>query len=211
MKYQSKKNPEVIASLTQQDEKYKTVIMVYLTGPDTGKAVSITEATLKRWWRKYDGDVDTSASTQPKVQPAETSPLDVLNIDYEKVNEPYPEPKEKKYIKKPDSVIEYENRKRKDYGKDLPTFEEMQNDFQTILLKLNKGYFYLKDGTSTKDTSTIWRHASKVQVYANEATWTKLTAAGFKSEKNNDKARPFGFKITDREQYSKMVKALVED
>ena len=40
-------------------------------------------------------------------------------IDYEKVNPEYPEPKEKKYITKPQSVIEYEAKKEQRYNSEL--------------------------------------------------------------------------------------------
>ena len=87
MKYQSKKNPEIIASLDFKEEKFKTVRLIYLTGPDAGKSVSITESTFKRWWKKYEEPAELNSDgsitkSEEVVAPAKNSPLDCLNIDY---------------------------------------------------------------------------------------------------------------------------------
>lgn len=214
MKYQSKKHPEVIARLDSKNEKFKTVMLIYLTGSDAGKSVSITEATFKRWWKKYEGEVDTGVPPMVKketenVQPASTSPLDSLGIDYDKVNEPYPEPKEQKYIKKPESVVAYENRRRK-HNDDLPEFDDMTAILSSVVKKVNKGYVRLEDGT------TIWRKPTLVNVYAADKTWEILTQAGFKSRVNTygksktiDKDRPYAFDIYSKEDFDRVVAALL--
>lgn len=63
--YQSKKNEELFAEEVKVDEKCKTVILKYTTGPDIGKTFPITTATLKRWWRKSIADATTE--TEPEV------------------------------------------------------------------------------------------------------------------------------------------------
>lgn len=214
MKYQSKKHPEVIASLDFKDEKFKTVMLIYLTGPDAGKSVSITESTFKRWWKKYEepeqlNSDGTITKEEDAVAPAPTSPLDSLGIDYDKVNEPYPEPKEQKYIKKPESVVAYENRRRK-HNDDLPEFDDMSEILSSVVKKVNKGYVRLEDGT------TIWRKPTLINVYAADKTWEILTKAGFKSRVNTygksktvDKDRPYAFDIRSKEDFDRVVAALL--
>jgi len=214
MKYQSKKHPEVIASLDSKNEKFKTVILIYLTGPDAGKSVSITESTFKRWWKKYEepeqlNSDGTITKEEDVVAPTPTSPLDNLGIDYDKVNEPYPEPKEQKYIKKPESVVAYENRRRK-HNDDLPEFDDMAEILSSVVKKVNKGYVRLEDGT------TIWRKPTLINVYAADKTWETLTEAGFKSRVNTygksktvDKDRPYAFDIYSKEDFDRVVAALL--
>lgn len=216
MKYQSKKHPEVIASLDFKDEKFKTVMLIYLTGPDAGKSVSITESTFKRWWKKYEepkqlNSDGTITKEEAVVAPAPTSPLDSLGIDYDKVNEPYPEPKEQKYIKKPESVIEYEQHKKRGHGgtpTDIPELEEIVKILQPIIIKVNKDYVKLKDKTN------FCRFKNSCTIYAAEGTWQKLTMLGFKfkpSPKSESADRPYVCKLTTKEEFDKVVKALLED
>ena len=103
MKYQSKKDTSSIASIEKTDEKYGTVLRKYLTGPDTGKTFSITNSTLKRWWKRVE-DEEENTSNNP------------LSIDIDKVNEPYHPDVTPRYIPKPKSVIEYEAKKGKKYN-----------------------------------------------------------------------------------------------
>ena len=98
MRDQSKRDPDVTAELDCINED-GSASMVYLTGPKADTAFEVSESTFKRWWTKME-DEKTLNETQ------NNNPSSVLNIDYDKVNEPYPEPKEQKYIPKPDSVVE---------------------------------------------------------------------------------------------------------
>ena len=136
------------------------------------------------------------------------NPSSVLNIDYDKVNEPYPEPKEQKYIPKPDSVVEYEEKKKRGRSranKDLPSFTDIVNDLGKVATKINEtsGYVKFKDGT------TLWRKMLALDVYAAEKTWQALTTAGFTSKPNKDKNRPFAFKFTTKEDYNKVVECIL--
>ena len=92
MKYQSKKDTSIIASIEKTEEKYGTVLMKYLTGPDTGKTFSITNSTLKRWWKRVE-DEEENTSNNP------------LLIDINNVNEPYQPEVTPRYIPKPKSGI----------------------------------------------------------------------------------------------------------
>lgn len=51
MKYQNKKNGKV-ATLVEQNEKFKTVMLEF----EDGSSQSITSSTFKRWWKKLDDD-----------------------------------------------------------------------------------------------------------------------------------------------------------
>ena len=209
MKYQSKKNPEIIASLDFKEEKFKTVRLIYLTGTDAGKSVSITESTFKRWWKKYEEPAEPNSDgsitkSEEVVAPAKNSPLDCLNIDYNKVNEPYPEPNEQKYVKKPQSVIDYENHGKR-YNTELPDFDNMVKLLNPVIKKINKGYIKLEDGT------TIWRKSTIINIYAADKTWELLTFSGLKSRVNKDKDRPYAFDIKTLDEFNKVLDALINE
>lgn len=199
MRYQSKRDLDVIAELDCINED-GSASMVYLTGPKADTAFEVSESTFKRWWTKME-DEKTLNETQ------NNNPSSVLNIDYDKVNEPYPEPKEQKYIPKPDSVVEYEEKKKRGRSranKDLPSFTDIVNDLGKFAKKINEtsGYLRFKDGT------TLWRKITKIDIYAAEKTWEALTKVGLTSKPNNDKARPFGFEVKTNEEYEKAVSAI---
>ena len=183
--YTSKKDKNVKATIEQEEEKYGTVMMCYVSGPDKGKTFSITKSTLKRWWDKD-----------------EVSFMDT--IDFEKVNEPYPEPKVQKYIKKPQSVLEYEAKKGKKYNNDLPQFEQIVEQIQEYASKINDRSKYI----TLPDKTTVWRKTASVTVYATEGLWTKLTEVGLTSKPNKDKDRPFAFTIQSTEDYEKFLEVL---
>lgn len=188
--YQSKKDEDVTAKIESREEKYGTVLLEYVSGPNAGKTVSITLSTLKRWWKLVD--------TKEEVGNFEDT------IDYSQVNTKYPEPKVQKYIPKPQSVIEYEAKKNKKFNANLPTFDEIIEDIGSICIKINNNSSYVK----LKDKSTIWRKQGAIDIYAAEDLWGKLTDAGLSSKPNKDKDRPFAFKITSSAEYEKVLEVL---
>lgn len=52
--YESKRTEGVKVKVIKFEEKFKTVIIEYLTGDKTGTSSSITTATLKRWWKEIE-------------------------------------------------------------------------------------------------------------------------------------------------------------
>ena len=52
--YESKRTEGVKVKVIKFEEKFKTVIIEYLTGDKTGTSSSITTATLKRWWEEIE-------------------------------------------------------------------------------------------------------------------------------------------------------------
>lgn len=194
MKYQNRKDPSKIAEVVKEEPKYNTLILKILEGDGAGKQISITTSTLKRYWKL----IEETESVE------ETSLAKEMNIDMAKVNEPYPEPKEKKYIPKPQSVIEYEAKQAKRYNSLVPEFSDIADTFSEILKKVNENSKYVM----FKDGSTLWRKSGWLDMYVTEAVWTKLTELGFESKPNKDKDRPFAFRITSSEEYEKIVEAL---
>lgn len=192
MIYVSKKDPEVKASLVSSVDSGTTI--KYISGPDTGKTVTISNSTLKRWWSK------DAESTKPIP---ENEVLESLGVNMEQVNKPYAPDVTPHYIKKPKSVINYENAKRKKHNFDLPEFEELVSKFGFLAVKVNSNYIKLAD------KSTLWRKESHIALYAAEDTWKKCTDAGLESKPNNDKDRPFGYKIESAEDYKKLTVALL--
>lgn len=191
MKYKDKRNETIIARVESENEKYGTYTLVYETGPNEGKAFDITGATLKRWWAKVDDASD------------EKTEAEILNLDVNTINEPYPEPKKKKYIPKPDSVIEYEKKKRgRKYNDDLPSFEKIVELLGSKCSKINENSSYVKFDDKK---STLWRKSTCISVYAATDFAEKLANAGFQSSPNKDKERPFAFKIETGSDFDKFV------
>ena len=191
MKYQSKKDTSIIASIEKTEEKYGTVLMKYLTGPDTGRTFSITNSTLKRWWKRVEDEEENTANNP-------------LSIDINKVNEPYHPDVTPRYIPKPKSVIEYEAKKGKKYNNELPEFEEISESLAEYCKKINDNSKYVM----FHDKSTMWRKCGAIDLYASESLWSLLTESGLQSKPNKDKDRPFAFKITNIEEYNKVLEAV---
>lgn len=186
--YQSKKDETIFAVVEREEEKYGTTLLIYTSGPNSGKSFSLTNSTLKRWWKI----VSVSESENP------------LNIDLNKVAEPYKPDVTPHYVKKPESVINYEESKKTRKTKDLPTLDTVVEDLGAWLNSINELSNYVK----FKNDTTLWVKHSAVDIYATEAAWSRLTEAGFMSKPNKDKVRPFAFKLTTMEEYKKSVKAL---
>ena len=191
MKFQNRKDPTKIAEVVKEEPKYNTLILRIVQGESAGKDISITNSTLKRYWKKIEDDEDKSLAGE-------------MNVDMEKINTPYPEPTEKKYIPKPKSVVEYEAKQAKRYNSALPEFEDIVDVFGEILKKsnLNSKYVMFNDG------STLWRKSGWIDMYVTEQVWTKLTELGFESKANKDKDRPYAFRITEASDYEKAVEAI---
>ena len=202
MKYQSKKDENVTATLISENEKYKTVTLKYDSGDDEGKTFDVSQSTLKRWWKKVDSVEDDNSA------PTENNPLD---IHPEVVNQPYAPNVTPHYIPKPDSVIEYEENKKKrrgSYNEDVPTFDAIVESFGSILVKVNETskYVKFKDGKGT----TLWRKNSYIDIYATQEVFELLTNVGFVSEVNKDKDRPHHIRITTHDEWEKMSKVIIE-
>ena len=185
--YTNKKHPEVTAKIVKQPNE-STVILEYLTGDEIGKTVTVTTGTLKRWWSKS----------------TEKSANEILGVDADELNEPYPEPKEKKYIPKPQAVVEYEEKKKSRFNNDLPKYEDLEGLLDDIYFKK-----YDKDSHFMfKDKSTLWRKSSCIDLYVTEELWTKFTEAGFTSKPNKDKDRPFAIKVATNEEWNLCLSVL---
>jgi len=204
-KYQSKKDPTVTAILVSQNEKYNTVSMQYVTGDDEGKNFDVSLSTLKRWWKKMNDD-NVDNVTENSVPANDTS--DVLKkVDMDVVNQPYHPDVTPHYIPKPDSVVEYENNKRKrKFNEDLPDYETICETFNEFLKKVNASYIRFKDGKG----STIFRKGQYIDIYATEELLEPLTRVGLTSSANKDKDRPFHFRISTMEDYNKAKKAIID-
>ena len=185
--YTNKKHPEVTAKIVKQPNE-STVILEYLTGDEVGKTVTVTTGTLKRWWSKS----------------TEKSSNEILGVDNEQLNQPYPEPKEKKYIPKPQSVIEYEEKKKNRFNNELPKYEDLEGLLDDIYTKK-----YDKDSHFMfEDKSTLWRKSCCIDLYVTEELWTKFTEAGFTSKENKDKDRPFAIKVKTNDEWNTCLSVL---
>lgn len=187
MKYKSKKDPKVIASYDFQDPKTKTIRMIYLTGDKAGNSFEVSSSTLKRWWSKVDAD-DKAAEAE------------IINTPYKPNVTPH-------YIPKPESVIRYEeNKKKARRNIDIPEFDAFVEEFEQYFQKVNtnSSYVMLKDSKTT-----IWRKARWIDVYADQEVWERLVAQGFESKPNKDKERPFSVRVSTVEEYDKLRNVII--
>lgn len=70
--YVSKRDENVTAKIIQEDEKFKTVIIEYLTGDKSGQNNSITTSTLKRWWKETEIEVENISQNDVTAKKPET-------------------------------------------------------------------------------------------------------------------------------------------
>ena len=194
MKYKSKKDPNVIVEYDGENEKCKTTRLKYLTGEKTGKTFDVANTTLKRWWSK--------------IEEKDENPL---NLDYDKINEPYPEPKEQKYIPKPQAVIDYEENKIKkravctfDMPKDYEQFGDILAERGVELKRVNTGYISLPDNSKLKLLKT------GVGILASTDLAEKLAKCGLKSKPCIEKGTPFRFDACNQIDYDTLLEVLSE-
>lgn len=190
MKYQSKKNPEVTAALDFENEEYNTVRMIYLSGDKAGQSFDVTKSTLKRWWKKM-----------PEVSEEQ--------IEQEIIDTPYPEPKEQKYIPKPEAVVEYEESKRRAKCEfEMPaSYEDFANELAANhieIARVNTGYISLKDSTKLKLLRT------GIGILASTELAELLAGKGMKSKPCIEKGTPFRFDAKTQDDYDNLVECLKE-
>lgn len=200
MQYKSKKTGE-LAHFDSKDEKYGTTTLVYDSGDKKGTAFQVTSSTLKRWWKKVD-DSNEQESTDEE-------PKSVSDIDADRINEPYPEPKEQKYIPKPKAVKEFEARKKRVRGKyndTLPDYETATNQVAKVLKKINKGYAVFKNGSS------LHRINPAIVIFAEEQYREILEGLGLEAGDNSqDGARPYKFVIKDADTWNSFVEQVLAE
>lgn len=191
-RYRSKKDSSIEAHVDSVSEKYGTTMLVYDTGEKTGTAFSISNSTLKRWWKKIDND----------------NPLD---IDVDKVNEPYPEPEKQEYVPIPESVKEYEETKRMrrmgknknvDTPKDLETIAIKMGEKSIPIKKVNTGYISLIDRTKIKVLD------SGIGILASADVGETLSKIGMQSRPCIESGTPFRFDISKNEDFEKALDAI---
>lgn len=187
-KYISKKDTSIIAILEKDNDKYGTVTLCYETGPNVGRAFDITKSTLKRWW--------TEKLVDPTVE-------EILNLDMNKIVEPYPEPKpsEQKYIEKPQSVIDYETKKRY-RNENFPSFEQLPDAFvanDIVMKRINKEYITMFD------ISKVKRKTACITILASDYVAGYFVNKGFKSQPCIERGTPFRFDIKSKEEYDLMI------
>jgi hypothetical protein len=197
MTYESKKDPTVTAAFDFEDTKCNTTRLIYLTGDKAGQSFVVSNSTLKRWWRKI--------KTEEKV--IEKTDDNPLGLDFEQINTPYPEPKEQKYIPKPQSVIEYEESKKRNkctfaLPKDYDEFANILADKNIALKKVNKGYISLSDNSKLKLLT------NGIGVLASNELGEQLTLKGMKCRECIEKGTPFRFDIKDESMYNEMYNVL---
>jgi hypothetical protein len=209
MKYQSKKDPSIIAAFDFEHEKFKTTRLIYLTGPKEGQSFEISNSTLKRWWKKLESETveQNEVQTEQVVETVENP----LNIDFEQVNQPYHPEVTPHYIPKPQSVIEYEeNKKRRvsatfDYPKDYETLADLFAEHNIKMKKVNRGYISLPDNSKIKIL------AVGIGILASTELAEKFVAKGFSSKPCIEKGTPFRFDVKNQDEYSKMLGALADE
>lgn len=198
MVYRNKKDPTITASFDFEDPKFKTVRLIYLSGPDTGKSFSLNKLTLRDKWELVDDYVDKGTGMITGEKP----------WDYEQINKPYPEPKFQQYIPVPKSVLEYEAKKvrRKQCGFEKPADYEEFADILALhhikMARVNTGYISLPDTTKLK------LQQLGIAVLATNEVAEKLTNVGMTCSACIEKGTPFRFDIRTKEDFDKLLEAL---
>jgi len=186
--YRSKKKTDVTAKVVKRPNE-TTVILEYVTGDEVGKTTSITTGTLARYWRK------------------EKSVEEILDLDTEKINEPYKPDVKPHYIPKPEAVKEYEERKKKvKCNFTLPTdyedFADKLTDHDIALKSVNKGYIALADSSKLKLLG------SGIGILASDKLGEEFVKKGFSSKPCIEKGTPFRFDIKTEDEYNTMYEVL---
>ena len=190
--YKSKKDENITAEVVKCPND-NTIILKYLTGEHKDKTFTITTGTLKRWWKKV-----------------EKSALDILGVDMDEVNKPYPEPKEQKYIPKPQSVIEYEeNKKRKvkldfELPTDYNTFADALAENGVKIKRVNSGYIAMEDSSKLKLLT------NGIGVLASTELAELLAKCAITSKPCIEKGTPFRFDIKTQLDYDSLVRTLAQ-
>ena len=204
MKYQSKKDPSIYAAFDFEDPKFHTTRMIYLTGDNKGKSFEVTNSTLKRWWRKVaEEDVTSEVKEEPKQ--VDENPL---NIDYDKVNEPYKPDVTPHYIPKPQSVIEYEQSKSKkakldfELPKDYEEFADLLSQHNVHMARVNSGYI------SMTDKSKLKLLTKGIGVLASSDLGIELAKHGMTSKPCVEKGTPFRFDVTTEANFNDLLVVL---
>ena len=188
--YISKKNPDVTAKILKKPNDV-TVILEYLTGDKKGSTTSISTGILKRYWKR-DG---------------ERTVEDILNVDMDEINKPYPEPKEKKYIPKPEAVVEYEERKKRS-NKILLDFELPANYevFADILAERHVGIKRVNSGyISMPDSSKLKLLSNGIGVLASTELAEQLVTFEMTSKPCIEKGTPFRFDVCTQKQFDDLI------
>lgn len=200
MKYQSKKDETVFADLVETEEKYGTVMLVYTSGEKNGKSFSVTTSTLKRWWKKVEDE---------KV--AEKSTTSLSESDVEQINTPYKPNVTPHYIKKPDAVVEYEEKKKMarahKSNTEMPSFVEIKELFKNQTKRCNDmaHYITLADGTNLN------RSPASLIVRATDEVAVKLSTLGLQTFACNESKWKFRYKIVNGEDFEKIKTALTQE
>ena len=193
MIYKNKKDPKIKAQFDFEDLKFKTVRMIYLSGPNKGKSFSLNKTSLNDQWEVVE-------------EKEKKSFLDTINWD--EVNKPYPEPKVKKYIPVPESVLRYEQGKIK---KKKCSFEKPENyeAFADILAshnikmaRVNTGYISLPDTTKLK------LQQLGIAVLATNDLGEKLVGKGMTCKPCIEKGTPFRFDIRSQDEFDDLIEVL---
>lgn len=191
MKYVSKKDPNIVAAFDFEDTKCATTRLIYLTGEKAGKSFVVSNSTLKRYWKQ----VETEEVVEPQPNP--------LNIDFEQVSKPYKPDVKPRYIPKPQSVIEYEERKHIrsrasfDFPHDYEEFADLLSKTNVVIKKVNTGYISLHDNSKIKLQKNI-------AILASQELGEKFVAKGFQSKPCIEKGTPFRLDICNEEEYKLM-------
>ena len=194
MRYRSKKDPNVTVLCDRNLGTSNEFIITYENGDNKGKAYMVTDKALEKYW-------------EPIVEEDKSG----LNLDFDQINTPYPEPTEQKYVPVPDSVKEYEAKKHKsNRNTDIPEFEDICKDYEKFIRRINEAskYVFLLDGTTIERTPGFIRintMANKMEIF---------TKYGLIGESRNDKTRPLTYKLTTKEEcdnLNNIVNDLMED
>jgi hypothetical protein len=194
--YSKKDKPEIKGRIVEENKKFGSVVIEYLTGEEAGKTTNISNSTLKRWWR-VEGEVDDAQVEEERKEADEAAKQAEIDAQ-ELVTKIKPTKKKKPTINAidRDSKVEYLNVLAERYGATVDAKPTDKYEIRVyrdgkrlghICIKLRKFVMYTKRAVIFKDADkfTVEQVTSghaKIECLPEDALLEAMFVALFESE-----------------------------
>lgn len=193
--YSKKDNPEIKGRIVEENQKYGSVVIEYLTGDEAGKTTNISTSTLKRWW-KVEGEVDDEKVEQGKKEADEAAKQAEIDAQ-EFVTKVKPTKKKKPSVEAIDrgSKVEYLKVLAERYGATVDTKPTDKYEIRIyrdgkrlghICIKLRKFVMYTKRAIILKEPAKFIAEEvsgmAKIECLPEDALLEAMFVALFESE-----------------------------
>lgn len=85
--YISRKDNSIKAKLIEYNDKFKTYTVEFISGYRSGKSVSFSSSTIKRWWKEIDepDEIETKDAVPSDVKGKDKDKLDCIDLYLDKL------------------------------------------------------------------------------------------------------------------------------